>query len=257
MAWEWGGFCPVCGKESTFKAKHSWFRGHLACVTCHSVPRERALMMALQSERPNWRALSIHESSPMDRGASVLLRRDCPKYVSSQYFPGIAPGTVHKGSRCENLEQQTFASETFDIVVTQDVMEHVFRPDRAHQEIWRTLKMGGVHIHTAPIYKDLVKSERRAEKDEANGTIHYLAAAEYHGNPVDEKGALVTFHYGYDYADLIANWASYDVEIRRHNDRTHGVVAEFTEVIICRKRRADSQQPTLPVASPPPGPLDG
>lgn len=30
---------------------------------------------------------------------------------------------------CEDLEQQTFADETFDLIVTQHVLEHDFRPD--------------------------------------------------------------------------------------------------------------------------------
>ena len=30
---------------------------------------------------------------------------------------------------------------------------------------------------------------------------------EYHGNPVSDKGALVTFHYGYDLPELIREWS--------------------------------------------------
>jgi len=33
------------------------------------------------------------------------------------------------GVTCKDLEQQTFADETFDLIVTQDVLEHDFRPD--------------------------------------------------------------------------------------------------------------------------------
>jgi SAM-dependent methyltransferase len=192
-------------------------------------------MATIKSELPNWAALRLHESSPMERGASLRLRRECVGYVASQFFAGVEPGTQHQGFRCEDLERQTFADGAFDLVVTQDVMEHVFHPELAHQEIWRTLSPGGMHIHTVPIYKDKIKSERRAELL-ADGSFHHLAAPEYHGNPVDAEGSLVTFHYGYDYADLVAEWAPFDVEIRRYNDRTRGIVAEFTEVVICRKR---------------------
>jgi 2-polyprenyl-3-methyl-5-hydroxy-6-metoxy-1,4-benzoquinol methylase len=37
-------------------------------------------------------------------------------------------------------------------VITQDVMEHVFDPHHAFKEIARTLKPGGLHIFTTPIY---------------------------------------------------------------------------------------------------------
>jgi len=65
--------------------------------------------------------------------------------------------------------------------------------------------------------------------------VVHLAEPEYHGNPIDPKGSLVTFHYGYDLADLIAEWTPFDVEIRRFHQRSSGIVAEFSEVVVCRK----------------------
>ncbi|MBA2591465.1 MAG: class I SAM-dependent methyltransferase [Gammaproteobacteria bacterium] len=52
------------------------------------------------------------------------------------------------GVTCEDLEQQTFADEAFDLIVTQDVLEHEFPPDLVHQQIGRTLRSGGPHVHT-------------------------------------------------------------------------------------------------------------
>jgi SAM-dependent methyltransferase len=192
-------------------------------------------MAALRKEAPDWRRLSIHESSPAARGVSLKLKAECAGYVPTQFFTDVQPGTLYRGMRCETLESQTFADATFDLVITQDVLEHVFYPDRVHQEIWRTLKPGGLHIFTTPIYKGLLNSERRAGHDE-NGAIVHLFPLEYHGNPIDDAGSLVTFHYGYDISEMIAAAAPFDVEIRRFNDRTSGIVGEFTEVIICRKR---------------------
>jgi SAM-dependent methyltransferase len=191
-------------------------------------------MLALRELMPNWPDCRIHESSPGDRGTSVVLARDCRGYIATQFFPEVRRGEHKDGIRCEDLEQQTFGDDTFDLVITQDVMEHIFHPDRAYREVWRTLKPGGLYIHTTPIYKDLVASERRASLA-ADGTVSYHFEPEYHGNPVNPTGSLVTFHYGYDLADLIAAWTLFDVEIRRHNQRSVGIVAEFSEVIICRK----------------------
>ena len=44
------------------------------------------------------------------------------------------------GYRCEDIERQTFADETFDLVISQDVMEHVFRPDLSYRQIYPTLR---------------------------------------------------------------------------------------------------------------------
>ena len=57
----------------------------------------------------------------------------------------------------QNLEQLTFSDNSFDIVITSDVMEHVRLDDRAHQEIRRVLKPGGVYLFTVPHFR--VKSE--------------------------------------------------------------------------------------------------
>ena len=61
----------------------------------------------------------------------------------------------------------------------------------------------------------------------------HLMPPEYHGNPIDDAGSLVTFRFGRDLAALIADWAPYSVKITRFNDKHHGIVGEFTEVIAC------------------------
>jgi SAM-dependent methyltransferase len=233
---DWQGFCPICNHTVTFRAEAAWLRDNLFCLSCErgSIPRERALMLTIESLAPQWRTLRIHESSPSERGVSLRLRRECPAYIATQFFPNITLGAQHAGVRCEDLEHQTFADESFDLVITQDVMEHVFEPALVYREIWRTLRPRGLYLHTTPIYKQRVSSMRRAAKL-ADGSIRYLARREYHGNPIDDQGSLVTWHYGYDLPDLIVNWAPFDVEVRRFHDRRHGVLGEFTEVIACRK----------------------
>ena len=191
------------------------------------------MMIAIDRYVPDWRNLRIHESSPGARGLSLAIQDEAKHYIPTQYFPGIESGQFHQGIRCENIEQQSFADASFDLVITQDVMEHVFHPDQAYREISRTLKQGGYHIHTTPIYKSMVKSERRAEL--RDGEIVHLAEPEYHGNPVGDGRALVTFRYGYDLPELIASWSPFAVELWRPHDKTNGLVAEFLEVLICRK----------------------
>ena len=121
-------------------------------------------MLVIDDVAPDWRRMRIHESSPIERGTSVRLRKECAAYVGTQIFPGIRPGSMHEGFRCEDLEQQTFGDRSFDLVITQDVMEHVLDPRAAYREIWRTLAPGGMHIHTTPIIKNRVESVRRAAR---------------------------------------------------------------------------------------------
>ena len=52
------------------------------------------------------------------------------------------------------------------------------------------------------------------------------------------QGALVTFHYGYDFAELISAWSGFDVEVTRFHDHRHGVIGDFTEVYLARRGAA-------------------
>ena len=233
------GYCPICESDVEFTAKYDWYRDHLLCSGCGSIPRERALALVLERRFPGWRDLSIHESSPGLRGISPKLRRECEGYVETQYFPDEPLGKTIRGFRNENLEVQTFGDGTFDVVVTQDVLEHVNEPEDVFAEIARTLKKDGAFVFTVPTYKQRVESVRRA-RHHANGRTEHFADPEYHGNPISEAGSLVTFHYGYDLAELIGTWSDMDVEVVRFNDHRHGIIGEFTEVYIAAKRRGRS-----------------
>ncbi|HQZ11574.1 MAG TPA: class I SAM-dependent methyltransferase [Devosia sp.] len=236
-AYSAAGHCPICEAPATFSAKYDWYRDHLLCSGCGSIPRERALALILERQFPNWRDLSIHESSPGTRGISPKLRSECSGYMATQYFPRQPLAKMIDGFRNENLEVQTFAAGSFDLVVTLDVLEHLNEPSDALAEIARTLKPGGAFVFTVPTYKDRITSERRS-RYLGDGTVEHLAEPEYHGNPISDAGSLVTFHYGYDLAELITVWSDMDVEVTRFHDRQHGIIGELTEVYVARKRPA-------------------
>jgi SAM-dependent methyltransferase len=235
-AYEHDGICPICEQPVLFATTNRWFRDHLVCPLCKSVVRERALALVLQELRPNWRFLAIHESSPVNRGISAKLKAEAGSYVASHYFPGQPRGALVRGFRNEDLEHQTFPDNDLDIVVTLDVMEHVFRPDRVYAEVYRTLRPGGIYIHTFPINKAMVPSSRQRAALEPDGTVrHLVESPEYHGNPIDADGSLVTYDYGYEIDRQIATWAPFDVRVLRFWDQTHGIIGEYTEVVTCLK----------------------
>jgi len=230
------GYCPICERDVTFCSKQEWLRDHFLCSVCGSIPRERALMRVIKDYYPDYRSLRIHESSPGGRGASIKLRNECREYSSSHFFPDIDPGEHHPtyGHRCENIESMTFRSKEFDLFVTQDVMEHIYDPDKAFREIARVLKPGGAHIFTVPLINKCKPTERWAELGE-DGQPVFLHKPEYHGNPIDPEGSPVTMHWGYDISQYITSVSSMATSIIAIDDLKAGIRAEFIDVLMSKK----------------------
>lgn len=228
------GYCPACAQEVNFVAYDAWLRDYYICTNCGSIPRERALMQVIKKYFPDWKSLIIHESSPADRGASKRLAQECQSYIPSQYFPGHESGSVVEGMQCENLEELSFPDESIDLHVTQDVMEHVFHPERVFKEIARTLKPGGAHIFTVPLVNKNKPSKRRAEISKDSQIIHHEPTV-YHGNPISEEGSLVTMDWGNDICARIFGASGLFTHIVLIDDISKGIRAEYLEVLVTLK----------------------
>ncbi len=224
------GYCHCCRQQTVFEIRGEWLRDQYFCMNCSSIPRQRHLQYVLDRFFQGWENREIHESSP----SNDFISRYCTTYTSSQYLEGATPGTLVGGVRCENLEALTFPDATFDIVITQDVFEHVFHPERAAREIVRVLKPGGAHVFTAPKHKGITRSYPRARIQE--GRIEHLMEEVYHGNPVGDGRALVTWDYGDDFEALLDTWSDTSTTTYVTRDRSLGIDGEYIEVFVSRKR---------------------
>ena len=207
----------------------------VACRHRVCIRRHRALRTALFSVHPRERIreLAIHKSSPAPLGVSLWLRETCPGYIGSGYFRDHPFGATVSGLRNEDLEAQTFADESVDVVLHMDVMEHVFASFQALREIRRTLKPGGVCIFTAPTSPERVRSEQVAFREKDG--VRVVGTPEYHGNPQDKNGSLVTWRYGYDLPLLIHRETGFDVEVRRWYAPRKAIMGPMSEVYILSK----------------------
>lgn len=228
------GHCPICDGPASFAALDPWLRDHFLCAGCGSIPRERALMRVIETVCPDWREQVIHESSPSPRGASQRLAAHCAGYIGTQFFPGVAAGTLHNGVRCENLEAMTFVDNSVGLHVTQDVIEHVFDPAAVFREIARTLKPGGAHICTVPLVNRSRPSQRRARLDDRAEVVHLLPPV-YHGNPISEEGALVTMDWGFDIGNHIFDACGLPTRMFVIDDLQSGIRADLIEVLVTIK----------------------
>lgn len=191
-------------------------------------------MSCIESYYPHWRNLTIHESSPCNRGASTRLSSKCEKYIPSQYFLDKTPGSKVGAVQSENLEQLTFADESIDLHVTQDVLEHIFNFSRTFSEIARTLKPGGAHIFTVPIVNKYSPSRIRASISE-DGSIDHKEPPVFHGNPISDQGSLVTIDWGFDICQRIFDASGLFTHVVQIDDLSRGIRAEYIEVFITLK----------------------
>lgn len=224
------GFCPVCNKKTLFFKKAEGLRDDLHCIFCLSVPRQRALFMCLTDILPGWENSEIHESSPS--GCAYKKLKKLPNYTPTQFFENITPGNFFNNFRCEDLSKQTFKDKSFDIVITQDVMEHILDPLNALKEIERTLKPGGIHIFTVPVCWD-TKTKIRARFE--NKSIKYFEEPEYHSSPVGNGKSLVTTSWGSDIIEIIDGNSNFKTTVYRPNNKYCGITDSCTDIFISKK----------------------
>jgi SAM-dependent methyltransferase len=129
-----------------------------------------------------------------------------PMLQGSEYFgPSYSPGSTVDGIRHEDVMNLSFDDDSFDRVLSFDVLEHVPDPDSAFSELFRVLKPGGTLIFSVPFSSDSPTDIVRASI-EGDGSITHHMPAEYHGNPVDPEGGALCFRYfGWEMLDMLRN----------------------------------------------------
>ena len=227
------GQCEICAGRTVFALRGAWIRGDLLCVRCASRPRNRALMAVLNEHFAGWRGARIHECSPSGP-LLAKFRRECPGYIGSHFYPKRPLGSQQGDFVCQDLERLTFEDAAFDLVITQDVLEHILEPEAAFREIARTLKPGGAHVFTVPWYywQATVRRARRA----ADGNVEHLLPPDYHGNPIEPKGrSLVVSEWGRDLLEVIDGCSGVKTQVYRLDDARRGISGAFVDVFVSRR----------------------
>ncbi|MGP2415650.1 class I SAM-dependent methyltransferase [Pantoea ananatis] len=223
------GYCHCCKQQVKFHSDDVWLRDHFSCSSCNSTPRQRNLVKTLDELVPAWGEKIMHESSPSNEYFSHLV-----DYSFSQYVPDNELGSpVSGGGTNQNIELTTFDSNSFDVFISQDVLEHVFNPEAACKEVLRVLRPGGWHIFTTPRHNNLRKSIQRASLK--GSQVKHIKSPEYHENPVGDGKSLVTFDWGRDFEKLLQKWTGRNVLTLDKPDPARGIAGSMFEVFAIQK----------------------
>jgi SAM-dependent methyltransferase len=169
-------------------------------------------------------------------GFALRLRGLFPRFIGSEYTEDPKVREYMFPIPFEDLQSLSFGENLFDLVSTNEVLEHVPSIDLALSEICRVLRPGGWHIGTHPFYflneQSLVRAVIR------DGELVHLLEPEYHGNPMSNQGALVFEIPGWDILDRAKKAGFSKAEMRFVISTRHACLADHTGgvfVLCCQK----------------------
>jgi len=228
--------CPICSQtefrtrtvlsddlSSTWELselERRWLddrEGHL-CAGCGASRRIRTLLWSLRnllSGSLDVRTLQINEVPGIESALSAgsLVRTAFPHSRRS------AAGSQREQTFAD-MRHLPFASNTFDLIVHSDTIEHVLEWTRAIDEVYRVLRAGGLHVYSVPVLP-WRKSRPRLARD-TDGRLRHLLRPSYHGEGDDY---LVAWEFGGDFLRQRRPWIlGLDYDHQGHNPTVFTIV---------------------------------
>ena len=209
------GFCVPCARTVAFRVDmlaggqrtgDSWtpnWRERLLCPLCQMNNRQR-LMATLVKDRLQQRmgttVYFMEQVTPIYNWAMKSFPTH--KIIGSEFLGNeYQSGQIVRGIRHEDILNLSFEGGSLDLVVSNDVFEHVPDPLRAFSQCAEVLYPGGVMLASIPFHTAYNKSIARAELLPTG--VNHLLQPEYHGNPVSPDGSLVFTDFGWDVIDSL------------------------------------------------------
>ncbi len=206
-------FCLICGEKSHF---FSWEpvdfpckRNSFFCKKCGSIARNRHIAkVIIEIFESGSSEISLNEFALRTdirilntclNGAIHEALKLSKNYIVSEYYDNAKSGEIRGGVHCQDLENTTYEDNTFDLIITEDVFEHISDPKRAFLEAKRILKVGGYSVATIPVFWSMSESVTRATKNQGN--VQNIHEPVYHGDPNRPEGILVYTDFGTDIVD--------------------------------------------------------
>lgn len=238
--------CCICGSTGTLffdmpdidLCRHhgiDLLRETLACKSCGSTNRQRNLAHALISVlHRQFACEGIALDELMCRAGKVEIwdtdafgpigahSGSVANVTRSKYLPELPFGVeTEPGVYNIDLQQVSFPSNRFDIIVTSDVMEHVRDDRRAHAEIFRCLRPGGVYLFTVPYAQNHARTRRLVDTRSAEDV--FLEPPHYHGDPI--SGKILAYRiYGRDLIEHLQK-AGFEARFEKSELATEGIFA--------------------------------
>jgi SAM-dependent methyltransferase len=197
------GFCSMCNQEVLFEVLSpdgdgavNW-RETVKCPGCGLINRWRGSLHLFQAVCEPSTEDRIYITEALSPVAELLSDR-FPDLKSSEFMAHAEPGErIEFGSVevChEDVTGLSFGDNSFDALLTFDVLEHVPEYHAALLEFHRVLDFGGYLILTVPFSFENETVTRAIVND--SGEIEHLVEPCYHGDPLSSEGVLAYYDFG-------------------------------------------------------------
>lgn len=204
------GECPLCNKSLFLSFRRDPFMTR--CLKCRTNITNLSLIAAIKNHfKEPYAGKSAYELSSY--GCTLAwLRAHWPTVIASEFFPEEKPGSVIDGVLNQDVQQLTFADESFDLVTSNQVFEHVPDDIRGYAECFRVLREGGALIFSVPLY-DTDRTERIAFLDQGN--VVFSGHPEYHDSRLAGAKSVPVFwrHSSRDIAERVKTAGFRKVEL--------------------------------------------
>lgn len=152
--------------------------------------------------------------------------------IGSEYLGDAIPlgRRDAQGLRNEDATRLTFQSESFDLVLSFEVLEHIPDYMAALREARRILRRDGRFYFTAPFNPGAHDHLIRAKVE--NGQIVHVMEPEWHGDPVTGEGILCFQHFGWAVLDELRTCGFASVEVLAFDQIEYGYYTQDPILVI-------------------------
>jgi SAM-dependent methyltransferase len=160
-----------------------------------TVRRERGSPLCLKDVQPPENFTVYNSDSHGEAHKWLANKFGAAAYSASEYVsPSDEPGSMQQSPfgmvRHEDLRALSFPSNSFDLVLSAEVFEHIPEPYKAlNNEVFRVLKPGGFYVWTVPMnHNTHSKDIQLSMLNVAGQRFHAGARGRYRGVPDLRRG---------------------------------------------------------------------
>lgn len=195
------GKCAACEEEQVFGVDYVWsdgarpaWRETVTCPQCHCNGRMRFVIDHVKDIGADKSVYAYEFVTDTFRE----LQKKIPGIQGSEYIgDDCQSGQVIDGIMHQDATRLSFPDDSFDYMISNDVLEHVADFKAALKESYRCLKKNGRLLVSIPIFKDRDRTVVRTKRG-PDGNQEYVLPPVYHGNPLSAEGSLVYTEFGWD-----------------------------------------------------------